>query len=403
MSNFTTFFPSAGGGGGEGSGINSYAPFSVVSDNNPQGYIHSTGVYTNPVDSSVWLKTGNRISDVTPRTYPNAFSTAIEPLQQLNQPFIQTGIPANGEPTAIFACTGLAGDYDNKHIYYFPNYWYQSASVRDQYVYKLDSSGTYISSALVPKPTGTPTNTGMSIRDASYNGGGNSGAGSIWVFYVDGYNTIHAVEYSMSFVILTQYNVSTTSSGLPAGNYISGACFDVQTQKIYMCFMNNSNLNNNIFMVDPSNRTAAAVQYPTYTSTGTPYSGTSREYFGIESDPVTGVFYTAKVGNNQQSSQKWIFTSSNNRFTLVDGNSAVFKYPLDPTGTTRWYGTKLCILYPNPTDPDTVPIYVSLANSDAIDKVPSYLANYALGALVGDTTARTDSSGSAQPLFIKLK
>ena len=59
MSNFTTFFPSAGGGGGEGSGINSYAPFLVgqVSDNDPQGvYIHSTGVYTNPVDSSVWLK-----------------------------------------------------------------------------------------------------------------------------------------------------------------------------------------------------------------------------------------------------------------------------------------------------------------------------------------------------------
>jgi hypothetical protein len=72
MSNFTTFFPSAGGGGGEGSGINSYAPFSVDSDNNPQGYIQSTGVYTNPVDSSVWLKTGKYLSSSFSSSYPNA-------------------------------------------------------------------------------------------------------------------------------------------------------------------------------------------------------------------------------------------------------------------------------------------------------------------------------------------
>ncbi len=71
MSNFTTFFPSAGGGGGEGSGINSYAPFSVgTTDNNPQGYIVSTGVYTNPVDNSVWLKTGKTLAPSA--TYPNA-------------------------------------------------------------------------------------------------------------------------------------------------------------------------------------------------------------------------------------------------------------------------------------------------------------------------------------------
>lgn len=71
MSNFTTFFPSAGGGGGEGSGINSFAPFLVgTTDNNPQGYIVSTGVYTNPVDASVWLKTG-KFLDMN-GDYPNA-------------------------------------------------------------------------------------------------------------------------------------------------------------------------------------------------------------------------------------------------------------------------------------------------------------------------------------------
>ena len=53
MSNFTTFFPSGGSGGG---GINSYAPFKVSSTGNPAGYNSTTGLYTNPIDNSVWLK-----------------------------------------------------------------------------------------------------------------------------------------------------------------------------------------------------------------------------------------------------------------------------------------------------------------------------------------------------------
>ena len=70
-SNITTFFP--GGGGGEGAGINSYAPYKVISNANPVGYNESTGLYTNPVDESVWLKTGKQVIDsTTPRTYPNA-------------------------------------------------------------------------------------------------------------------------------------------------------------------------------------------------------------------------------------------------------------------------------------------------------------------------------------------
>ena len=74
MSNFSQFFP-AGSGGSGGSGMNSYAPFKVgITDNNPQGYIASTGLYTNPLDDSVWLKTGNVVLDTT-NTYPNAVST----------------------------------------------------------------------------------------------------------------------------------------------------------------------------------------------------------------------------------------------------------------------------------------------------------------------------------------
>ena len=74
MSNFSQFFPS-GGGSGVGGGINSYAPYKVseVTDN-PVGYNVTTGLYTNPIDNSVWLKTGKTVIDSS-STYPNATNT----------------------------------------------------------------------------------------------------------------------------------------------------------------------------------------------------------------------------------------------------------------------------------------------------------------------------------------
>ena len=69
MSNFTTFFPSSGSGGG---GINSYAPFKVTATDNPVGYNATTGLYTNPVDGTVWLESGNQVTDNDPKSYPNA-------------------------------------------------------------------------------------------------------------------------------------------------------------------------------------------------------------------------------------------------------------------------------------------------------------------------------------------
>ena len=110
MSNFSTFFPS-GSGGGEGAGINSYAPFSVVSDNNPQGYVASTGVYTNPVDDSVWLKTGKFLSTSFASTYPNATQGIIPDTSNLPIQFPRSkGFAANA--THVYE-TG----YSNNNVY----------------------------------------------------------------------------------------------------------------------------------------------------------------------------------------------------------------------------------------------------------------------------------------------
>jgi len=73
MSNFSTFFPA--GGGGEGAGINSYAPFKVAATGNPVGYNATTGLYTNPVNDSIWIKTGNTTLS-SYATYPNATGEA---------------------------------------------------------------------------------------------------------------------------------------------------------------------------------------------------------------------------------------------------------------------------------------------------------------------------------------
>ena len=72
MSNFSQYFPIGGSSGGDGGGgINSYAPFKVTATDNPVGYNATTGLYTNPVDGSVFLKTGNTIID-TAGDYPDA-------------------------------------------------------------------------------------------------------------------------------------------------------------------------------------------------------------------------------------------------------------------------------------------------------------------------------------------
>ena len=85
MSNFSQFFPAGGGSGGSGGGgINSYAPFKVEATGNPVGYDSTTGVYTNPVDDSIWVKTGDAVL-AQQSVYPNASSVHPTPIQTYNQ------------------------------------------------------------------------------------------------------------------------------------------------------------------------------------------------------------------------------------------------------------------------------------------------------------------------------
>ena len=104
------------GGGGEGSGINSYAPFLVgTADNNPQGYIHSTGVYTNPIDESVWLKTGKTVN-TDPSVYPNSFSVAPTQTQlhtQYNSARPQSGTYLSRNTSCWTQVAGARGPYDD--------------------------------------------------------------------------------------------------------------------------------------------------------------------------------------------------------------------------------------------------------------------------------------------------
>ena len=71
MGDFSQYFPIGSSGSG-GSSINSYTSFKVTATDNPVGYNATTGLYTNPVDGSVWLETGKQLIDNEPKLYPNA-------------------------------------------------------------------------------------------------------------------------------------------------------------------------------------------------------------------------------------------------------------------------------------------------------------------------------------------
>tara|TARA_R110000803_G_scaffold144472_1_gene210309 strand:+ start:36 stop:986 length:951 start_codon:yes stop_codon:yes gene_type:complete len=316
MSNFTTFFPSAGGGGGEGSGINSYAPFLVGQvDNDPQGYIASTGVYTNPVDSSVWLKTGSTLA--VDGTYPNA---------------TQGGISYAGTGNNFITSNTVRGIVWNG-----TNFITIDAS--NNTVIELTEAGVA---------------TGNSW---SYSGNGNDDARGLTfdgTHYYMGDSDLEVRKYTSSF--------GTAVSSFTASSITNFLDLTILNGSIYVQEGSYTPKRIRIF-----NAAGTETGDWTYTTPSSPYRG-------IETD-----------GTNI-----WIAG-------LQDGtNDGLFEFTSAGVSTGGFIKTTAQTSFPE------FPTYVNGAwrirfGSNANAPFGLWEATY------GDATARTDSSGSGQPLFIKLK
>lgn len=346
MSNFSTFFPAASGG--EGSGINSYAPFKVgPADNNPQGYIVSTGVYTNPVDDSVWLKTGNQIDDIS-SVYPNAFAYTdhrlISGTGSTNQN-LWSDIAFDGTDAycMLAASSGQIRMIEND---YATRTW-------GSIIYKDGSaiSGSYGSRVIAYDTTAG----GWITQDRSstanvinrWNSNFTSITSTFSIFAEAGANLIAAMSYdpinNNLFVynytkkihiydLTTETHLSTfdTSTRFPSG--ISGMSINPTSGNLWMVDAGSSAAGYEVVEVSPSTGVATGVKWGLYPNTY------------IASGTVKGIAWK-------------------------DGNILLAVTKLN-TGTYAYV--------------------LSSYDRDGIRKV-------------GDDTARTDSSGSTQPLFIKLK
>jgi hypothetical protein len=321
MSNFTTFFPSAAGGGG----INSYAPFNVVDTNNPVGYNATTGLYTNPEDETVWLRTGNKVTDNDPKSYPNA--------------------------TGLNSFTGA------------PN------------VISLDTAATT-----------------FDIRCNAYDSTND-------LFYL----------YQSSSQLIHEY----TSALVPTGNIVTGAHI-ASTEK--MRFIGN----------DKVYIGAEGKSYNIITGSVVTTGGPVQSNSGIWVDSITGSTFWISLNASQfkeYSSSTFTltgatqnnFTSSwQNQLSSAPGNLAGSVDTLDV-----WYGSadnrttytgQGVLNYTNGviSDQEKTDAYIYKIVGNEYYFIGSNGVNVktfkiSLDREVGDPTIKTDSSGSAQPLFIKLK
>lgn len=315
MSNFSTFFPA--GGGGEGAGINSYAPYAVTAAGNPVGYDPSTGLYTNPVDDSIWLKTGNTLPITSPRTYANATQVPIAPAATGTtwaSPSSATGITWDGthfwvaqtnqtisQYTAAGVATGTSWTATSATsincIYFYSNTFY--VSVPNGNIYSYNSSGG--SETLVFSASAQSN----SIRQVVFDGTN---------FYLYSHNTATILKYD--------------SSG-------------------------------------------------TYTNFSFPISRNVSYSFSM----------TLVDGN------LWILEDYYADVIVYDlnGNLAGFGYTNPWGNKTSIYG----ITYANTGSGNK--FYLVSLNASTVYEYNDYIG------YVGDPTAKTDTSGSAQPLFIKLK
>ena len=325
MSNFTTFFPSAGGGGGEGSGINSYAPFKVGNtDNNPQGYNYSTGLYTNPIDSSVWLKTGNTVVDnASPATYPNALRTA------LGYGTISTLFSAGTQTqSGIGGITILNGKY-----------WVAANGFSAGFIYEYTFAGVYTGNSIDTRNEHSRLMTGLTT---------------------DGTDLWMMTDYSGGFKYTTAGVYTNDSTGSISN--ARGITYSSGTNSLWIGVANSTKKINE------------------YTLAGA----------------ATGVGII--LPNSGANPPKCIFSSGANTIQwLDDQNGKIYETNLTTLVSSQPYGNIAILSSAEGLTYNTTEGYHVYSQANNLKSWGD------LGASVGDSVARTDSSGSAQPLFIKLK
>lgn len=349
MSNFSQYFPIGGSSSGDGGGgINSYAPFKVTATDNPVGYNATTGLYTNPVDESVFLKTGNTLVTVGTEntTYPNAtFSTAINELT--SEAYGLNFSPAFG------GSRGWVMHPNGTDVY--------QANWRDNSIYKFNKSdGTGFTIAvttatLLPAATNTPA---LGRIYPSPNGSelvvyivADVGSGNAWgVMKVNATSLAITQAYSQTSIV-----IPPTQGG---GGQLTG---------------------------DP---------YYWVARTGT--STIIEEWdFGLTIPNATGTTLTITNGPSDIDS---VGSDGTNLWVFLDGSSRIWA-EVDSSGVATGKS------FTPASDNDTFMFYDTVDSgfrtlSGAVS--PNSMV-YQQQTTIGDSTVRTSAMGDGQPLFIKLK
>lgn len=379
MSNFSTFFPA--GGGGEGAGINSYAPFKVTQGTgNPVGYNATTGLYTNPVDDSVWLKTGKQVLETSPRTYPNAAT--------FEDMFIAGGVPVL-----------VTGAYANTKGLMWQTW--DVAGVPTDYIYNGRANTLY-------QTTYNPASGGS--YTTIYTSAASGSQPAPWDYFTYHENSTKWYDRGPNYskiIVMPSYssggpnssNITQTYDAEPdLGQYRTIRPLFTIGNLLYVTAQNGSGVGPNDlesifeFALNPTTGLITGYTGNTWNLATTLGNGNVKD---MDYDPISQFVYfqgeTAGTDIIQLNPTTFAATGAyqtvqNTANTTVE---SVDRFAFGKIGATN------VLFIQAPYN------YTTAALSHVVGQFYSQASDFV--SKVGDSTVKTDASGSAQPLFIKLK